>query len=133
MRRHRPHRGSSGAPLTAYGENSRSPHMTQTPPSIAGMASRHSWQTGRREIFTSGVPQMRQSEGNKTAKRLSAILRVQLGSARSLSVPEAIEGPATAALAWLARVLSPLLLKTASVWPAGKYFWGGRLCDCLLD
>ncbi len=45
---------------------------------IACMASRHSWQTGRREIFTSGVPQMRQSEGNKTAKRLSAIWRAQL-------------------------------------------------------
>ncbi len=35
--------------------------------------------------------------------------------------PEAIGGPATAALAWLARILSPLLLKTASVMPT--QFW----------
>jgi hypothetical protein len=88
------------------------------------MASRHSWQTGRREILTKGTPQMRQSEGNRTAKRLSAIWPVQLRSigtrrfwTRVLS--EAIEGPATPALAWLARILSSLLLKTASVLPAG--------------
>jgi hypothetical protein len=56
---------------------------------------------------------MRQSEGNKTAKRLSAIWLVQPRLA-----PEAIEGPATPALAWLARILSPVLLKTASVFPA---------------
>lgn len=86
-------------------------------------------------MLTSGIPQMRQSEGNRTAKRLAATRRVkpdsaqirsnllrsnQLRSNRNLLVPEAIEGPATAALAWLARVLSPLLLKTASVWPAGN-------------
>jgi hypothetical protein len=129
MRRHSPHRGSPGAPVTAYGEKSRSPQTAQTPPAIAGMASRQSWQTGRREIFTRGVPQMRQSEGNKTAKRLAAILLVQRRSARIFSVPEAIEGPATAALALLARVLSPLLLKTASVWPAGKPFLAG---DCAI-
>jgi len=66
---------------------------------------------------------MRQSEGNKTAKRLSAICPVQLPTdfGRSVGVPpvrEAIEGRATAALAWLARILSSLLLKTASVLPA---------------
>ncbi len=76
---------------------------------------------------------MRQSEGNKTVKRLAATWAVQLFSVRTSRVREAIEGLATAALAWLARVLSPLLLKTASVWPAGKKFWGGRLCDCLLN
>jgi len=71
---------------------------------------------------------MRQSEGNRTAKRLSAICPGQFrpdfawsdfvrpDSVRS--VREAIEGRATAALAWLARILSSLLLKTASVWPA---------------
>ncbi len=54
---------------------------------------------------------MRQSEGNKTAKRLSAIRPATLA-------PEAIEGPATAGLAWLARILPSVLLKTASVFPA---------------
>jgi hypothetical protein len=71
---------------------------------------------------------MRQSEGNRTAKRLSAICPVQLEpdfvpsgfvlSGFVLSFGEAIEGRATAALAWLARILSSLLLKTASVLPA---------------
>lgn len=78
---------------------------------------------------------MGQSEGNRTAKRLSAIWPVQLEATRTRLVwigllPEAIEGPATAALAWLARVLSPLLLKTASVFPQ-EVTLGGRLCDCL--
>jgi len=84
----------------------------------------------------SGVPQMRQSEGNKTAKRLSATRLVQTRSIQLRPmrtsplwiglVAEAIEGPATAALAWLARILSPLLLKTASVMPAGlKLRWAG--------
>jgi len=67
---------------------------------------------------------MRQSEGNKTVKRLSAIWLVQAGLVQPWSIgerplSEAIEGPATAALAWLARILSSLLLKTASVLPAG--------------
>lgn len=64
---------------------------------------------------------MRQSEGNKTAKRLSAIWLVQPGlvQPRVPLLAEAIEGPATPALAWLARILSSLLLKTASVLPAG--------------
>jgi len=72
---------------------------------------------------------MRQSEGNRTAKRLSAIWPVQPRSTQLRPtatrlvwiwlVPEAIEGPATPALAWLARILSSLLLKTASVLPAG--------------
>jgi hypothetical protein len=70
---------------------------------------------------------MRQSEGNKTAKRPSAIWLVGLAN-REVSkhevtshgglVREAIEGPATAALAWAARIRSPLLLKTASLMPA---------------
>ena len=45
---------------------------------------------------------------------------------------EAIEGPATAALAWLARILFPLLLKTASVFPQHLAL-GGRLRNCLLE
>lgn len=43
-----------------------------------------------------------------------------------------MEGLATAALAWLARILSSLLLKTASVLSAAFYS-GGPLCDCLLQ
>ena len=80
-------------------------------------------------MFTKGVPQMRQSEGNKTVKRLSAIRSVQPRSRRTSPMREAIEGLATAALAWLARILSSLLLKTASVCPQ---LWAGRLTDCLL-
>jgi hypothetical protein len=89
------------------------------------MAFRHSWQTGKREILIRGSPQTRQSDGNKTAKRLSAIWEVQLRSAQLRSVcvwlaAEAIEGLVPAPLAWLARILSSLLLKTASVWPANN-------------
>ena len=58
---------------------------------------------------------MRQSEGNKTAKRLSATFRVQ--DRTGSTCVQAKEGPATAAVGWLARVLSSLLLKTASVLP----------------
>jgi len=32
----------------------------------------HGWQTGRREMLTRGVPQRRQSDGKRVAKRLSA-------------------------------------------------------------
>jgi hypothetical protein len=73
---------------------------------------------------------MRQSEGNKTVKRFSAICPTQMGTRDAERVLEAIGGLATVALAWLARILSSLLLKTASVLPAEN--WSGRLCDCLL-
>src|SRR6267154_2824613 len=106
--------------------------MVHTPPEIGRMASRHSWQRGRREIFTKGVPQMRQSEGNKTAKRLSAIWPAQPRPAWAMPVRTPTGRPADAALAWLARILSSLLLKTASVLPAGK-FLGGRFCNYLLS
>jgi len=74
------------------------------------MALRHSWQTGRREILIRGASQMRQPPGNKTAKRLSA----------NWLAREATEAPATADLAWAARIGSPLLLKTASLTPASS-------------
>src|SRR5271155_1797305 len=122
MRRQNPQRDSPGVPPTANEENKRSPQMAHTPPVMGRMASRHSWQTGRREILIRGVPQMRQSEGNRTAKRLSAIWGSQprgLPPLSTLLLAEAIEGPATPAVAWLARILSSLLLKTASVLPAG--------------
>lgn len=57
---------------------------------------------------------MRQSEGNRTEKRLSAARVAQIRPMGGLR--ETILGPATAVLPWLARVRSSssLLLKTAS-------------------
>jgi hypothetical protein len=85
-------------------------------------------------MFSRGSPQVRQSAGKKTEKRLSAARAAQIraGEGRSKSevgcskseggrsgfwesgVSETILGPATVTLAWLARVRSSLLLKTAS-------------------
>src|SRR4030081_1672543 len=78
------------------------------------MASRHSSQTGRREMLVSDTPQMRQSEGNSTVKRLSAAWVAQ---ARGLC--KTIEVPASGTDSRLARILSSLLLKTASIAPHG--------------
>lgn len=74
---------------------------------------------------------MRQSEGNKTAKRLLAIWPVQPAAAQPRPVGDARESPATASLAWPARILSSLLLKTASVLPAENP-WAGDFRVCLL-
>jgi hypothetical protein len=74
---------------------------------------------------------MRQSEGNKTAKRLSASWP-EIRLAHGVPICGAIELPATAALAWAARILSPLLLKTASLVPARNSLSGGRLRYSLL-
>src|SRR3981081_41939 len=76
------------------------------------MASRHSSQTGRREMLVSDTPQMRQSEGNSTVKRLSAAWVAQ---ARGLC--KTIEVPASGPDSRLARILSSLLLKTAPIAP----------------
>src|SRR4029077_14608872 len=73
--------------------------------------------SGSREIVSSGAPQMRQSEGNNTAKRLSPARPPHR---------ETIEGPATV-LAWIARVRSPLLLKTASRVPVERAVHGRRI------
>jgi hypothetical protein len=82
-------------------------------------------------MFIRGAAQMRQSEGNKTAKRLLAIWAAQSLASGTRSVREAIEGLATAALAWLARILSSLLLKTASVLPAETFGAGDFAIACL--
>src|SRR5271169_5971421 len=37
---------------------------------MGSIESKHSWQTGRREMFTRGIPQSLQSEGKKTEKTL---------------------------------------------------------------
>ena len=58
-------------------------------------------------MFRSGSPQMRQSAGNKVAKRLSA-RRV---------VREAIEARLATEAVRVARVRSPILLKTTSSRP----------------
>gem|GEM_PF-4045419 len=60
---------------------------------------------------------MRQSEGKKTVNRLSANRR---GQALPEAPCETMECPATATLAWLARIRSSLLLKTASSIPQTK-------------
>jgi hypothetical protein len=64
---------------------------------------------------------MRQSEGTRSEKRLSAIRTEtrpgQAWSNHDRPPAKAIESPAPAALAWIARIRSPLLLKTASVMP----------------
>jgi hypothetical protein len=93
------------------------PHGLSTRSLRSDAGTRHSAQTGSREIVTSGVPPMRQSEGNNTAKRLSAAQPPQR---------ETIERPATA-LAWVARVRSPLLLKTASRVPVELAVHGRRI------
>jgi hypothetical protein len=62
---------------------------------------------------------MRQLEGKETEKRLSATRVAQAWLARVRPPAgegscETIERPATATLAWLARIRSSILLKTAS-------------------
>ena len=59
--------------------------------------ARHSGHTGRREIFRSGRPQMRQSDGNKTVKRPSAMRRYQGLPVEGLAWSNAILGPVDAA------------------------------------
>src|SRR5580658_4533063 len=107
--------------------------MVQTPPEMGCMASRHSWQTGSREILTSGVSQMRQLEGNNTAKQPSATTRAQAARPTLPAAREAIGGLTIAAWVWLARILSSLLLKTASVLPAPNRSGCGWRCYCLLE
>src|SRR5579863_166908 len=93
-----------------WGESRRSPQTEHNRPRTGRIWSRQSAQTGSREILTSGAPQIWQSAGNRTAKRLSAARRAQAGVLRGT-----IESPATITLAWLARIRSSLLLKTASL------------------
>src|SRR5947207_14834240 len=87
-RRQSPHTGPS--PVSTNWLKSFSPQTRHRIPCKGTTLSRQRLQTGRAEIPASGVWQIRQSEGNSTAKRLSAAD----GSACS------------------ARLASPLLLKT---------------------
>src|ERR1700730_16151960 len=117
MWRQSPQRGSPSVPEMAQSDNFRCPQPEHTQPAIAGMEAMQCWQTGSRKMVSRGVPQMRQSEGNNTAKRLSAARPPQR---------KTIERPATA-LAWVARVRSPLLLKTASPVPLELAVQGRRI------
>ena len=89
-------------------------------------------------MFRRGSPQMRQSEGNKTEKRLSATWPDQNRPAqkrwpiraneRPCTFMKTIECPATAMLAWLARIRSSLLLKTASSFIPAQKCAAANLC-----
>src|SRR5215472_15542057 len=79
------------------------------------MAWRQASHTGSREMLIRGVPQIRQSEGNSVANRLSA----------SREAPEAKVDLRATVPPRLARVRSPLLLKTPSrrlerLWPPAQ-------------
>ena len=106
-------------------------------PSMGCMASRHSWQTGRREIFTSAVPQMRQSEGNKTAKRLSAIRPGQLSSDPDLIGPGIDSGSNRRARHCSFGLASPNSVPTTAEdglrVARKKSSLGRATCDCLLE
>ena len=113
-----------------------SPQTEHSRPRIGRMPSRQSWQTGSRETRVSGSSQMRQFEGNMTAKIPSIGSLIHAGKSVSLlllfsgflrnfslrltSLQRTIECPAIGAVAWLARILSSLLLKTASSDPHAK-------------
>src|ERR1700680_901247 len=76
------------------------------PPAMGRMAARHAWQTGRREMLVKGVPQRRQSEGKRVAKRLSATTLIEE------TRMDTSEPPRGATLVPVVRIGSPLLLKT---------------------
>jgi hypothetical protein len=78
-------------------------------------------------MCTRGNPQIRQSEGSSTANKLEAAW-IETRRVQDSAATGAIEGPAPAALAWIARIESSLLLKTASVMPTKS----GMLPRCLL-
>lgn len=117
MRRHNPQRGAPASVNWAWEEKRRSPQIAQVPLAMRCMPSKHSWHTGKRDTLTKGSPHIRQSEGKRTAKRFSASQR-ESRRTHDVWAAGAIEGPAAIALAWIARIRSPLLLKTASVIPA---------------
>ncbi len=90
------------------------------------MEARHSGHTGSREMFNRGKWQMRQSDGNKTVKTLSAAPRYQGLAEKEGVCPETRIGLSLAAKARLARIRSPLLLKTASFWGSADTMIRGR-------
>lgn len=83
-------------------ENSRSPHNRQRSPEMGSRDSRHSGQTGNRELTARGRPHRRQSEGNRRVTTQSSVARTPLLTADSRRRKRASR----------TRVRSPLLLKT---------------------
>jgi hypothetical protein len=66
---------------------------------------------------------MRQLEGNKTVKRLSMVLPATLPLIHEPALSETIDSLTAGTLAWLARIRSSLLLKTASFELRAKKIW----------
>src|SRR5262249_3987479 len=96
----------------ATGAARRSPQMEHTLSSMGWITDKHGSQTGKREMLARGLPQRRQSEGNKVANRADATpftLEIKEESSRHSRV---------ASLASVARVGFPLLLKTTLPRPA---------------
>src|ERR1700731_2232030 len=95
--------------------------------------SRHGWQTGRRDAWLNGSPQMRQSAGKKSENAASTKRRGALAAAVLVLVSvvrtnhAAIVAPTLARSTPVARASSTLLLKTASCTRARLEV---RACQC---
>ena len=90
----------------------------------------HVRHTGKREMFTSGAPQRRQSEGKSAAKKPREIVAVaesaQFSRRRTSNRPKRpalVPGDVPAA----ARIMSPVLLKTCLPRPAPAWAPAGRI------
>src|SRR5882724_1670978 len=93
--------------------------------------SRQDWQTGRRDAWIKGSPQMRQSAGKRSENVASTKGRVALANATLASVvlenQAATVAPTLARSTPVARASSTLLLKTASCTRARLEV---RACQC---
>ena len=87
--------------------SNRSPQTEQMPSAIGRISERHASQTGSREMLIKGVEQIRQSEGKRVAKRLSARL---LADETTMDTSEPYRGATSVPVT---RIGSPLLLKTS--------------------
>jgi hypothetical protein len=73
-------------------------------------------------MFRSGRSQILQLAGKRTEKSPSAVRRRNLARVTDEPLRETIVGPATAFVAWPARIRSSLLLKTASSYPCARTY-----------
>src|SRR5579864_8015866 len=94
------------------------------------MERMHVRHTGKREMFTSGAPQRRQSEGKNAAKRPHEIVEIAESAQSSRrrtsnrpKRPSLAPGDVPAA----ARIMSPVLLKTCLPRPAHAWAPAGRI------
>jgi hypothetical protein len=83
-----------------------SPHTQQSGPGKGSTCCKQLWQTGTREMRVSGEKQIRQSEGKKTAKTLSATAR------STRRAPGNLLGNRSALHGVRVRVRPPIRLKT---------------------